>query len=57
MGRNNKIIERARVNVWILNNQVRDMAKIKENTGKTTTKIIGEALATYLAVMRKEGIL
>lgn len=49
--------ERQKINVWILNNQIRDVKKAKQVTGKTITAIIGEALALWLAHMRKEGVL
>lgn len=57
MGRQSKIAERKRINVWLLRNQVRDMEKIKESTGKSLTSIIGEALAVWLSLMRREGLL
>jgi hypothetical protein len=57
MSRNIVISDRQRINVWVLSNQIRDMLKVKEITGKSKTDIIAEALALYFALMRKEGVL
>lgn len=57
MGRPKVIIERQRLNVWVLNNQVREMDKARKIRGKTKTAVISEALALWLALMRKEGVL
>lgn len=57
MGRTMVLSERKRIDVLVLRNQLEDMAKVKEVTGKTMTDIISEALALWLALMRKEGVL
>ena len=46
-----------KVHVCIMANQVRDMQRIKEVTGKTRTDCINEALGVWLRLMRQEKVI
>jgi hypothetical protein len=57
MVRENIRYGRKQVHAWILNNQVRDIEKASIITGKSKTDIISEALALWISMMHKEGVL
>jgi predicted DNA-binding protein len=51
MSRSKVIYEREQVHIWLMTNQVKDIKKLQEKTGKTKTDIISEALAMYFKQM------
>lgn len=57
MGRDIKKHDRGQLHCWVLRNQLLEMEKARKVRGKTITAVIGEALALWLALMRKEGVL
>ena len=57
MSRTAKVAERKRVDLFILRNQLVDMEKIKEMTGKTRTDCVKEALGVWLTLMHNQGVL
>ena len=57
MGNHKSVYSKVRIDVWILPNQIADIAKLKETTGKSQTDIVIEALGIYFNMMRKERVL
>ena len=57
MGRTVKAANRTRVDLFILDNQLADMDKVKVITGKNRTDCIKEAVALWLSVMHREGVI
>ena len=57
MSREKRVFEKERLNVWVLPNQIRDIEKISQVTGKKKTDVVIEALGIYSNLMRKEGVL
>lgn len=57
MGRTASAKKRERINAWLPENIMRDIAEVQKVTGQSKTHILTVALALYMQLLRKEGVL
>lgn len=57
MGRTAILRKRERINAWLPENIMRDLESAHKATGKSKTHLLTVALALYMQLLRKEGVL